>query len=261
MHILNKIVAHKKQEIQERKSKYPTSLLEESIYMESPTLSLSEYIRRPDKSGIIAEFKRKSPSRPSINMYAEVEEVSMGYMQSGASALSILTDNHFFGGSNKDLITARKFNYCPILRKDFIIDRYQILEARSIGADAILLIAEILSVSEVAELAAYAHTLDLEVLMELHSEDQLSKYTEDIDLVGVNNRDLTTFKTDIEFSKRLVDRLPSEAVKVSESGISNPETIKELRSMGYEGFLIGERFMTHHSPGRACLEFSKSIPA
>jgi len=155
MNILDKIVAQKKTEITEQKSKYPVALLEQSIYMQSPTISLVEYIRRPDKSGIIAEFKRKSPSKPSINLYAEVEEVTMGYMQSGASALSVLTDNHFFGGSNKDLSTARKFNYCPILRKDFVIDEYQILEARSIGADAILLIAEILGPDDVERLSKF----------------------------------------------------------------------------------------------------------
>lgn len=261
MNILEKIVEHKKNEIAEAKSKYPSALLEQSIYMESPTVSLAEYIRRADKSGIIAEFKRRSPSKPSINLYADVEEVSMGYMQAGASALSILTDKQFFGGSSKDLTTARKFNFCPILRKDFIIDEYQILEARSIGADAILLIAEILTKEQVASLSKFAKSLGLEVLMELHSEAQLIKYCDAVDLVGVNNRDLSTFKTDIAFSKTLIKKLPTGVVKVSESGISTAAALQELKAVGYEGFLIGERFMASPSPAEACMDFIKSISA
>ena len=157
MHILDKIVAHKKKEVERKKELFPKALLEQSIYYNSRPVSMSEYIRRSDKSGIIAEFKRRSPSKPEINLYADVEKVTLGYMQAGASALSILTDEHFFGGSSEDLKTARKFNFCPILRKDFIIDPYQIDEARSIGADAILLIAEILTLDEVKLLAKYAH--------------------------------------------------------------------------------------------------------
>jgi len=252
MNILDKIVAHKKQEVEQQKSLYPTALLEQSVYMHSPTVSLAKYIKREDKSGIIAEFKRRSPSKPSINMYAEVEEVTMGYMQAGASALSVLTDNEFFGGSSKDLTVARRFNFCPILRKDFIIDEYQIIEARSIGADSILLIAEILTTDQVASLSTFAHSLDLEVLMELHSEDQLSKVSEHVDLVGVNNRDLTTFTTDINFSKQLADKLPSDV-------ISSAAAIKELTSYGYEGFLIGERFMMDSQPGNACGELIKEL--
>lgn len=259
MNILQKIVNHKEQEIKERKSKYPTALLEESIYMNSPTISLTHYLKREDKSGIIAEFKRRSPSKPSINLYADVEEVSMGYMQAGASALSILTDNHFFGGTSSDLKIARKFNYCPILRKDFIIDEYQILEARSIGADAILLIAEILSKTQIDSLSKFAKSLGLEILLELHSENELHKICKETDLIGVNNRDLTTFTTDIGFSKSLASKLPSSKVKISESGISSPEAIIELKSLGYEGFLIGEHFMSHPQPATACLDFIKKI--
>jgi indole-3-glycerol phosphate synthase len=252
MHILDKIVAHKKKEVEKRKDRYPLPLLRESIYYSSKTVSLSEYIRREDKSGIIAEFKRRSPSKPEINLYADVESVTLGYMQAGASALSVLTDNHFFGGSNEDLKTARTYNFCPILRKDFIIDPYQIEEARSIGADAILLIAEILTKEEVDLLARYAKGLDLEVLMEMHSEEQLDKISDHVDLIGVNNRDLKNFTTDTDFSVRLYDQLPAEKVKISESGIKNLEDILMLQSVGYEGFLIGEQFMLHADPGKAC---------
>lgn len=259
MHILEKIVAHKKDEVKEKKRLYPVALLEKSIHFEAPTVSLSKYLQRPDLSGIIAEFKRKSPSKPNINQYANVEEVTMNYMQAGASALSVLTDKSFFGGSNEDLSTARKYNFCPILRKDFIIDEYQIIEARSIGADAILLIAEILTKDEIEIFTGTAKSLGLEILMELHDEDQIAKYHDDIDCIGVNNRDLKTFKTDINFSKDLYPQLPSHPVKVSESGISTPEQINELKSVGYQGFLIGEAFMKTSDPGKAATEFIKSI--
>ncbi len=252
MHILDKIVAHKRIEIERSKELFPKALLEQSLFYTSTPVSLSEYITRKDKSGIIAEFKRRSPSKPEINLYADVEAVTLGYMQAGASALSVLTDEHFFGGSQEDLKTARKFNFCPILRKDFIIDSYQIDEARSIGADAILLIAEILTKEEVRTLAGYAHELNLEVLMELHSESQLEKICDDIDLIGVNNRDLTTFTTDIAFSVNLYNQLPADKVKISESGIKNLEDILMLKSVGYDGFLIGEQFMLHADPGKAC---------
>ncbi len=259
MHILDTIVARKKEENKERKELYPIALLEKSAFMKSPTVSFSDYIKRKDKSGIIAEFKRKSPSKPKINLYADVEEVTLGYMQAGASALSVLTDTDFFGGSCKDLAVARKFNYCPILRKDFIIDEYQIIEARSCGADAILLISEILSTEEVYRLSLFAKSLGMEVLLELHSEQQLEKITDNIDVIGVNNRDLTVFKTDIQFSLDLISQLPADKVKISESGIKTPEDIVSLKSAGYDGFLIGERFMSQPHPGLACLEFIKEI--
>jgi indole-3-glycerol phosphate synthase len=259
MHILDKIVEKKKLENARNKSLYPIPLLEQSTFMDGPTVSLSKYLLRGDKSGIIAEFKRKSPSRPSINLYADVEEVTIGYMQAGASALSILTDNSFFGGSSKDLTIARKNNFCPILRKDFIIDEYQIIEARSIGADAILLICEILTVEEVKSLAAFAKSLGMEVLLELHSEEQLKKVCEDIDVIGVNNRDLKVFKTDLNFSRNLFSKLPQDKIKISESGIHNSDDVVMLRNIGYQGFLIGEKFMSHSNPAQACMEFINEI--
>jgi indole-3-glycerol phosphate synthase len=259
MNILDKIVAQKKLEVIEKKALYPIPLLEKSTFFSSKTVSLSHYIKREDKSGIIAEFKRRSPSKPAINLYSSVEEVSIAYMQAGASALSILTDTTFFGGRSEDLTAARKFNFCPILRKDFIIDEYQVIEARSIGADAILLIAEILTKESVKRLSDLAHSLGLEVLLEIHSEKQLNKYVEGIQLIGVNNRDLDTFKTDIQFSKQLIHRLPSETTKVSESGIHDASVVKELKALGYDGFLIGERFMSNDNPGEACMQLIQQI--
>src|SRR5688500_15119050 len=144
MNILDQIIAHKRKEVSDRKSLYPVKLLEQSIFFSSPTVSLKKYVQRKDKTGIIAEFKRKSPSKGIINAHASVERTTIGYMQAGASALSVLTDKQFFGGSNEDLVVVRKFNFCPIIRKDFTIDEYQIVEAKSIGADAILLIAAVL---------------------------------------------------------------------------------------------------------------------
>jgi len=260
MNILDEIVAQKRKELAERKSLYPVKLLEQSIYFNSPTVSLKKYIQRRDLTGIIAEFKRKSPSKGIINGYASVERTTIGYMQAGASALSVLTDKPFFGGSNDDLVTARKFNFCPILRKDFTIDEYQIIEARSIGADAILLIAAILTPEEVKQLTKFAHGLGMEVLLEVHDEAELKQNADaDVDLIGVNNRNLKTFEVSIDTSKRLAPVIPANVVKVSESGISQPATIQELRGFGYEGFLMGENFMKHSRPEEAAMEFMSAL--
>jgi indole-3-glycerol phosphate synthase len=181
-------------------------------------------------------------------------------MQAGASALSILTDTKFFGGSNDDLMTARKFNFCPILRKDFTIDEYQIIEAKSIGADAILLIAAALEPKDAEQLATFAHSLGLEVLLEVHDEEELKRVSKvDADLIGVNNRSLKTFEVSIDVSKRLAPLIPKGKVKVSESGLSDPNVIAELKTSGYEGFLIGETFMKHGRPEDAAMDFIKQI--
>lgn len=256
MNILDEILQHKKVEVTERKSLYPVKLLEQSIYFPSPTVSLKKYVQREDKSGIIAEIKRKSPSKGDINPYVSVERTSIGYMQAGASALSILTDKKFFGGVNEDLTLARKFNFCPILRKDFIVDEYQILEAKSIGADAILLIAAALQPKEIMTLARVARSLQLEILLEVHNDKELQEnLNAEVDLIGVNNRDLKSFVTDIEISMRLADRIPNHVVKVSESGIEKTETIIALKKYGYQGFLMGQNFMQHSRPEKACKEF------
>jgi indole-3-glycerol phosphate synthase len=256
MNILDEIIQDKYKEVEERKSLYPIKLLEQSIYFQSPVVSLKKYVQREDKSGIIAEIKRKSPSKGIINAHVSIERTSIGYMQAGASALSVLTDSKYFGGSKEDLMIARKFNFCPILRKDFVVDEYQIIEAKSMGADAILLIAAAIEPSKLQTLAKFAKTLQLEILLEVHNNKELQdNLTADVDLIGVNNRDLKTFVTDIEISKQLADKIPNQFVKVSESGIENPATIIELKKFGFEGFLMGQNFMQHSRPEKACRDF------
>ncbi len=262
MNILDQIIEHKVKEVAARKSMYPTTLLEQSIYFDTQPVSFKKYIQRPDKTGIIAEFKRKSPSKGIINAHASVERTSIGYMQAGASALSVLTDKEFFGGSNEDLVLARKYNFCPIIRKDFTIDEYQIIEAKSIGADAILLIAAVLTPAQSKQFAAAAHALQLEVLLEVHNEEELLQHQDcGADLIGVNNRNLKTFEVSIDTSKALANLIPDHVVKVSESGISSPETILELRKFGYQGFLMGENFMKHNRPEVAITDFVTELNA
>ena len=259
MNILDQIILQKKKEVEERKSLYPTKLLERSTYFESPTVSFKKYLLRNDKSGIIAEFKRKSPSKGIINKYADVERTSIGYMQAGASALSVLTDTEFFGGKNSDLTTARKFNYCPILRKDFIIDEYQIIEAKSIGADVILLLANVLDGTQIKQFAQFAKSLGLEVLLEVRDKDELKSINQFVDAVGVNNRNLKDFKVNISQSFDLVDSIPNDFVKISESGIDSAKAISDLKSVGFNGFLMGETFMKTSRPEIACANFIKEV--
>ena len=255
MHILEKIVTHKRKEVAERKTLFPEKLLEKSIYFETKPLSLKHYLLREDKSGIIAEFKRKSPSKGIINAYADVAETTIGYMQAGASALSVLTDTHFFGGKNEDLTKARDANFCPILRKDFILDPYQVIEAKSIGADAILLIAAILSKEEVKSLAELARSLQLEVLMEVYEKEELEKLNPNITLVGVNNRNLKDFTVNLHHSVEIAPEIPEEMVKIAESSIETTEDIHYLREYGFQGFLIGGFFMRNSNPAMACRKF------
>ncbi|MFC2132761.1 indole-3-glycerol phosphate synthase TrpC [Bacteroidota bacterium] len=257
--ILNKIIEAKKLEVKEKKELFPEKLLERSIYYTTPAVSLKQYLLREDKCGIIAEFKKKSPSKGDINPYADIEDVSIGYMQAGASALSVLTDNQFFGGKNEDLTMARKFNYCPILRKDFIIDKYQIIEARSIGADVILLIAACLAYSELKELAGFAKSIGLETILEIHAKNEIKKINEHIDIIGVNNRNLINFNVSIDNSIEIFPELPAGILKISESGLNDPESIIKLQKTGYQGFLIGEYFMKHANPPLACEKFIKKI--
>ena len=260
MDILEKIIAHKQQEVAEKKGLFPPKLLEQSTYFEGKPVSLKKYLLREDKTGIIAEFKRKSPSKGVINAHAPVERTTIGYMQAGASALSVLTDKEFFGGDTKDMMTARKFNFCPVLRKDFVIDEYQIVEAKSIGADAILLIAAALEPARLKELAAFARGLDLEVLMEVHNQEELeNNLNEHLDVVGVNNRNLKTFEVSVETSKILAELIPNDFVKISESGISDPATIVELKQHGFQGFLIGETFMRSGRPELAAADFIDKV--
>lgn len=260
MNILEKIVEKKKEEVAQRKELYPIKLLEKSLYYPGKTVSLKKYLKREGSSQIIAEFKKKSPSKGFINPYAQIEKISVGYMQAGAAALSILTDTEFFGGSNQDLLTARKFNFCPILRKDFIIDSYQIIESKSIGADVILLIAAILSEQEIKALSAFAKSLELEVLLEVHDADEVKKSDlTHVDMVGINNRNLKTFEVSIENSMRLLSLLPKDKIKIAESGIDNIETIKQLKVAGFEGFLMGEYFMKQPRPEWAAKQLIASL--
>jgi indole-3-glycerol phosphate synthase len=208
-----------------------------------------------DAVGIIAEFKRKSPSKGWIKKDGKAEEIPLAYEQAGAAALSILTDEKYFGGSLDFIRKARPHVGIPILRKDFIIDEYQLFQARHAGADAVLLIAADLTRQEVRSLTATAHELALEVLLELHSEHELDYAETDVDAVGVNNRNLGTFVTDVQNSFRMASRLPQDRVLVSESGIASSDTIRLLRGAGYRGFLIGESFMKTDDPGRALKEF------
>lgn len=260
MNILEQIVAQKRLEVERKKSAVGIRALEQNNFFSRPTVSLRGALMEAGSKGIIAEFKRRSPSKGVINANASLEETTQGYVQAGASALSVLTDSEFFGGSNEDLSAARSVNACPILRKDFTIGEYQITEAKSIGADAILLIAAVLDPTTSKRLAAFAHSLGLEVLLEVHNESELLASLEcGADLVGVNNRDLKTFQVSTEVSKKLAPLIPDDVVKVSESGISNPETIRDLSTYGYRGFLIGENFMKTPSPQMAAAEFIRRI--
>lgn len=260
MNILDQIIDYKRKEVSENKKNTSIKDLETSTYFKRATLSLREFVCKKDKSGIIAEYKRRSPSKGVINANAPVDRTTRGYADAGASALSVLTDQKFFGGSNEDLIEARKNNSCPILRKDFTIDEYQIVEAKAIGADAILLIAAVLEPDQSAKLADFAHGLGLEVLLEVHNEGELrDNLRVNADLIGVNNRDLKTFSVSTDVSKNLSALIPRHVVKVSESGISTPEAIVELRQFGYEGFLIGENFMKEPEPEKAAARFIREL--
>ncbi|MBA4408010.1 MAG: indole-3-glycerol phosphate synthase TrpC [Bacteroidota bacterium] len=260
MNILDEINNHKRTEIAEAKSRVSIEELKASPYFLRTTNSLKAALLAEGASGVIAEFKTKSPSKGVINAEAEASQVTAGYVAAGASGLSVLTDDRFFGGSFEDLAKARWANpKTPILRKDFLLDPYQVYEARAHGADVILLIAESLSKSLLLELTETAKEIGLEVLVEVHSTEELEKLNPMVDLVGVNNRNLRTFKVDVQTSVRLSKLIPEQFVKISESGISNPESIAQLRAVGFKGFLIGETFMKTDNPGKACKEFIEKL--
>jgi indole-3-glycerol phosphate synthase len=255
MTILDKIIAEKYKEVEAQKMIMPIAKLERNELFKRKTISLKESLLKQGSSGIIAEFKRKSPSKGIINDKVKVEEVTNGYASAGAAGLSVLTDRQFFGGSLIDLVAARQVNRIPILRKDFMVDEYQVIEAKAMGADVILLIAASLDNSQVKNLARCAKSLGLEVLFEVHAMEELDKIVDEIDIVGVNNRNLKDFKVDIEHSLKLAQNIPGQFVKISESGIDSPDTIKYLKNNGFKGFLIGENFMKQINPGKACEEF------
>lgn len=260
MNILDKIVAHKKIEIEAAKKQVSYADLEASEYFNRDVLSFRDSLLHPNRTGIIAEFKRKSPSKGIINDQVSVESVTNGYAAAGASALSVLTDTEFFMGNKADLQAARKVNQIPILRKDFMIDEYQVLEAKAWGADIILLIAAILTPDQIQQLASKAKSLGLNVLLEVHNLDELQRsINPNLDAIGVNNRNLADFTVSVETSYKLAEHIPSDFLKISESAISNPETIKQLKKAGFNGFLIGENFMKQADPGTAMKEFVREL--
>lgn len=263
------IIANKRLEVARQKQavSLQTLLAMGQERMERPTYSMRKALAE-SSNGIIAEFKRRSPSKGWISPGALVEETLPAYERAGAAACSVLTDGDFFGGSLRDLQVARAKVRIPLLRKDFIIDEYQVFQARVMGADAVLLIAAALTEEACASLAATAHALQMEVLLEIHSEAELSFLTRDVDMLGVNNRDLNTFHTDVATSFRLAESLQSVVVQgrrssplpVSESGISSREVADSLRQAGFRGFLIGETFMRTPDPGESLARFIKGLP-
>lgn len=259
MNILEQIFRYKQKEVQERQLLMPIKELERSPHFLRSTISFSRALTGPSSTGIIAEFKRKSPAKGLINGTADVQKVTTDYIHAGASALSVLTDTPFFGGSSEDLSRIRKACPAPVLRKDFIVAEYQVLEARAIGADVILLIAAMLPVQQIKQLTALACSLGLEVLLELHNLDELDALQPGIHAVGVNNRNLKTFRVDLHYSEMLFPYLPETMVRISESGIHEPGDVTRLRAVGFDGFLIGERLMRTPDPGKALAAFVKAI--
>lgn len=252
--ILSEIILHKRTEIEAQKRSVPLLQMMENIPENVPTRSMCDALVN-SSTGIIAEFKRKSPSKKWINKAAEIQQIIPAYEAAGASAISVLTDEEFFGGTLRDLRTARSLTSLPIIRKDFIIDEYQLYQAKITGADAVLLIASALNIEQFNELLEKAHQLNLEVLLEIHQESELPYISEKVDMIGINNRNLGTFHTQVENSFRLAKQLPEDTIWVSESGISQPHIVQELRSAGFNGFLIGETFMKEPLPGDALKSF------
>ncbi|MFV0590166.1 MAG: indole-3-glycerol phosphate synthase TrpC [Draconibacterium sp.] len=256
MTILDKIIEAKKEEITRQKKLVDLEVLQDIPDFFRSCNSLKENLLNPGSSGIIAEFKQRSPSKGDINLNAKVEEVTKAYVEAGAAGLSVLTEKNFFGGSQANLVKAREINPdIPILRKDFMVDPYQLVEAKAYGADVILLIAACLSKELALELAEDAKELGLEVLMEIHNVEELEIVNDFVDIVGVNNRNLKTFEVSVETSVELSKLIPERFVKISESGLADVKEVHYLRENGFKGFLIGETFMKTEAPGKACREF------
>ncbi len=258
MDILQKIVADKRIEVEAKKKLLPQEYLMKSPLIGREPLSMTASLK--ERSGVIAEFKRRSPSRQVINQSSSVAEVVRGYQSAGASGVSVLTDTKYFGGALDDLLQARANLEIPLLRKEFMIDPYQVVEARAFGADAILLIAAVLRPGEVSMLAGQARDLGMQVLLEVHDlEELLGSDLGCVDMIGVNNRNLKTFEVDLETSRKLSESIPGDKLSVSESGISDPAAIRELRTYGFRGFLVGENFMKTDHPGKAAEDFIKQL--
>ncbi len=259
MTILDKIIAQKQKEVDVAKAKTPVKVLEQSEYFSRAPYSFREHLLDESRVGIIAEFKRKSPSKGVINDKAEVQQTTLGYANAGASALSVLTDVEFFGGTTADVTAARQVNNIPVLRKEFMIDEYQIIEAKAIGADVILLLANVLSPKQINDFAKFAKSLGLQSLLEIRDKEELPACNEYVDAVGVNNRNLKDFKVNISQSFELAPLIPNEFIKVSESGLGDAKTIHELKAAGFRGFLMGETFMKQEQPEEACARFVREV--
>ncbi|MCL4638790.1 MULTISPECIES: indole-3-glycerol phosphate synthase TrpC [Olivibacter] len=260
MNILDKIISRKREELLIAKQQVTIDDLMRRPLFDRTCYNLRDSVLDPQRTGIIAEYKRASPSKGVINDQVTVEEVTRGYAEAGASAISVLTDRDFFKGSLQDLIKARETVNVPLLRKDFIIDEYQIAEAKAYGADIILLIAAVLNNEEVESLAKYAKNLGLNVLLEVHNQQELETNLFDtVDAIGVNNRNLKDFTVSIDHSLALVNRIPESFVKVSESGISDPLVIKQLKKAGFQAFLIGENFMKTTDPSASIKQFVNEL--
>lgn len=259
MNILDKIIADKRKEVELKKSIVPVSQLENAFLFSRNTISLKQKLQS-STSGIIAEYKRRSPSKSTINQNLNVGDVAKGYEKAGVCGMSVLTDVKYFGGSSDDILLARASCGLPLLRKEFIVDEFQILEAKSFGADVVLLIAAVLTREEIKRLSEFAKQLELDVLLEVHNQEELEKsIMPSLDMIGVNNRNLKSFEVSLDTSKNLAGQIPDEFVKVSESGIDSVDAIKELKKFGYKGFLIGESFMKTENAGNAAMQFIQNL--
>lgn len=259
MHILDKIVQFKHKEVEQRKSIKPVQTLLKETGFKQPKISISEHILNKE-TAIIAEFKKKSPSKQNINLQANPSQIGLAYQDAGVAGISVLTDTEFFGGSFQDLQNVKAMVNVPILQKDFIVNTYQIYEAKAIGADFILLIAAVLSKKQISDFAKLAQDLDLEVLVEIHEESELNKaINENINLIGVNNRNLKTFEVNLEHSMQLVTKIPDNFIPISESGISSTKAVNVLKNAGFKAFLMGENFMKTEAPGETCKQFINQL--
>jgi indole-3-glycerol phosphate synthase len=258
MNILEQIIVYKRKEVEQRRGEVGLKQLEHERLFARKTYSLKQFISDPGKTGIIAEYKRRSPSKGVINDKDSVESVTRMYAAYGASGISVLTDQNFFGGSLDDLVAARD-NDVPLLRKDFMIDEYQLVEAKAYGADVILLIAACLTPAEVKNLTTAAKLLGLEVLLELHDDSELEHVCDQVDVIGINNRNLKNFDVDLQHSVRMAEKIGNGFIKIAESGINDVNNIRFLKEHGFQGFLIGEYFMKQEDPGRAFKEFTYSL--
>ena len=258
MNILESICQKKRQEIEIKKRMISIKQLQQSSYFNTTCHSLKSKLK--NELGIIAEFKRKSPSKGIINANAQVEEIVIGYEKNQATAISVLTDVDFFGAYELDFVNARTCTTLPLLRKDFIVDEYQVYETKSMGADVMLLIARILTVEKAKELSLLAKQLGMEVLLEVHTANEIEQFIEiEPDLVGVNNRNLNSFEVAIENSIKLCQLIPNDVIKIAESGIHSKETLKIFIDNGFNGFLIGEYFMKHDNPHEKCAELTQFL--